>query len=373
MGLGLPLLQILTVTELRAVLAHEFGHFHGGDTKLGPWVYKTRGAIIRTVQSLGESVIQKPFLWYGNMFLRITHAVSRRQEFAADELASRAIGSRPLTSGLRTIHAASSAFDPYWGNEVLPALNAGFRPSLALGYARFLEAKPVAEIVARTLEEEIQSGQSDPYDTHPSLRDRIAAIAELPLGAAVLNDPAAISLLEDVPALEAQLLSTMFGPEPVGKLKPVNWEEVGKQVYLPMWEATMQRHAASLKGITPLEFPRLAGEIEAFGARLGKDVDKSLAGDEAKHYGSAVLGASLAVALGRRGWSVDAPPGDAVSLHPAGSGPNASTKVEPFNILDRLKSGELAADAWQQECAALEIADVDFGAVAESLPAGETS
>jgi Zn-dependent protease with chaperone function len=34
MGLGLPLLSLLTVSELRAVLAHEFGHFHGGDTKL---------------------------------------------------------------------------------------------------------------------------------------------------------------------------------------------------------------------------------------------------------------------------------------------------------------------------------------------------
>ena len=27
------------------MLAHEFGHFYGGDTKLGPWIYKTRAAI----------------------------------------------------------------------------------------------------------------------------------------------------------------------------------------------------------------------------------------------------------------------------------------------------------------------------------------
>lgn len=36
MALGLPLLKILTVSEARAVIAHEFGHFYGGDTKLGP-------------------------------------------------------------------------------------------------------------------------------------------------------------------------------------------------------------------------------------------------------------------------------------------------------------------------------------------------
>jgi len=52
MGLGLPLLQTLTVSELRAVLAHEFGHYHGGDTKLGRFVYGTRTAIGRTLENL---------------------------------------------------------------------------------------------------------------------------------------------------------------------------------------------------------------------------------------------------------------------------------------------------------------------------------
>src|SRR5438046_2536125 len=41
MVLGLPLMQALTVNEMRAVLAHEFGHYHGGDTSLGPWTYRT--------------------------------------------------------------------------------------------------------------------------------------------------------------------------------------------------------------------------------------------------------------------------------------------------------------------------------------------
>ncbi|HKB18509.1 MAG TPA: M48 family metallopeptidase, partial [Candidatus Dormibacteraeota bacterium] len=51
MVLGLPLMQVLTVNEMRAVLAHEFGHYHGGDTRLGPWIYRTREAIERIVQN----------------------------------------------------------------------------------------------------------------------------------------------------------------------------------------------------------------------------------------------------------------------------------------------------------------------------------
>ncbi|MEO8202146.1 MAG: M48 family metallopeptidase, partial [Gemmatimonadota bacterium] len=50
MGLGLPLLQLLSISQMKAVLAHEYGHFHGGDTALGPWIYKTRGALSRTIQ-----------------------------------------------------------------------------------------------------------------------------------------------------------------------------------------------------------------------------------------------------------------------------------------------------------------------------------
>jgi Zn-dependent protease with chaperone function len=105
MGLGLPLMRILTCSQFSAVLAHEFGHYHGGDTKIGPWIYKTRGAIGRTLDSLGNRTwLQAPFRWYARMFLRVTHAVSRRQEFIADELAARTVGVKPLTDGLCSVH-----------------------------------------------------------------------------------------------------------------------------------------------------------------------------------------------------------------------------------------------------------------------------
>ena len=68
MGVGLPLLAGLSVSEFRAVLAHGFGHFYGGDTRLGPWVYKTRSAIVRTIENLvrsGRKLLYCPFLWYG--------------------------------------------------------------------------------------------------------------------------------------------------------------------------------------------------------------------------------------------------------------------------------------------------------------------
>src|SRR5262245_18670430 len=71
MGIGLPLLQSVTVPQFRAIIAHEFGHYHGGDTALGPWIYRTREAIMRTIYNLARSGswVHKPFLGYGKFFL----------------------------------------------------------------------------------------------------------------------------------------------------------------------------------------------------------------------------------------------------------------------------------------------------------------
>ncbi|MCC6407947.1 MAG: M48 family metallopeptidase, partial [Planctomycetes bacterium] len=91
MGIGLPLLHGLTVAELRAVVAHEFGHFDGGDTRLGPWIHKTRSAIGRTMTNLergDHAILRKPFELYAGFFLRVTKGISREQELAADRLAA---------------------------------------------------------------------------------------------------------------------------------------------------------------------------------------------------------------------------------------------------------------------------------------------
>jgi heat shock protein HtpX len=111
MGIGLPLIDEMTVDQLKSVMAHEFGHYYGGDVKLGPWIYKTRSAIGRTIDNLGHhsGLLQKPFLWYGNAFLRITHGISRQQEFAADALAARMFGKKPMVDGLTRIHTIGPA------------------------------------------------------------------------------------------------------------------------------------------------------------------------------------------------------------------------------------------------------------------------
>ena len=116
-------------------------------------LHKTRAAIGRILQSLAEcsSLFQKPFLCYGRAFLRITHAVSRRQEFAADQLTAR-LGFRPLIEGLKLIYGAAPAFNAYWSNQVAPVLSRRFRPLMARRFRRYIASPHLVNAVAASLD-----------------------------------------------------------------------------------------------------------------------------------------------------------------------------------------------------------------------------
>ena len=361
MGLGLPLLQLLTTSQLRAVLAHEFGHYYGGDTKLGPWIYKTRAAIVRAVENLAEqsSMVQKPFIWYGNMFMRLTQAISRQQEFTADALAAKTIGAAPLAEGLRQVHGASGAFDAYWYNEVTPVLNAGYRAPLAHGFAQFVAAPTIADLITKSLETEIKEGQTDPYDTHPPLRERLAAVAALPAyasGQQFANDPLSISLIDDLPQLETELFTSLLEGHPASpQLQFVSWEETGARVFVPLWEELYNEQRTALQGVTPQSLPEWAGKLAELGHKMRIKGKAWLTDEEATELAASVLGCALAVSLHQRGATVEALPGAAVRMQ------IGTTIIEPFNAVRQLVAGELTAADWLRQCEMSGILTQDLG------------
>ncbi len=360
MGLGLPLMSRLSVSEFRGVLAHEFGHYCGGDTRLGPWVYKTRAAIARTLQVLADhsSALQKPFLWYGNMFLRVTHAISRAQELAADALAARIVGAPAMVRGLTAVHGAGRTFGHYWSGEAVPVLTAGFLPSLTDGFRRFLDEKQVAAAVARSVAEELAEGQADPYDTHPPLRERIAALGGVPPREASSEEPSALTLLDGVAVLERRLLATIAGDDAIAKLQPVGWEETGERVFLPQWRAAARKHSRGLGGLTPAALPQLArSPRELARTVLGLDA-RAPVPDETIQEAAGVIGCALAVALHAAGHTLHCVPGAPISFH------SGESKVEPFGVLATQAGDPLSAAEWAATCEAFQIAEVDLGRLA---------
>lgn len=310
MGLGLPLMQALTVPEMCAVIAHEFGHYVGGDTRIGPWIYKTRAAIVRSVQNLAQaqSVVMYPFLWYMKVFLRVSHAVSRQQEFAADAVSARVTSAEDAGRALRKVHAIAPAYDAYWKTEVVPLLEEGHRPPVADGFGRFLGEAKIAALVGAALLD-VPEENADPYDTHPPLSQRLDALgqrAEPPVPAPA---PPAVTLLGDVAAAEAALIGSLLRPEHV--VKPVSWDQVGPVLYPRLWANAITEFPA-LGDLTLRRVPAALADPVAYARELapGKNLAPETARKAVKYYVGTVIGRALLQA----GWTVESLPGRAVTV-----------------------------------------------------------
>ena len=177
MGVGLPLIKGLTPVELRSVIAHEFGHYVSGDVALGPWIYKTRATIGRTLHGLGDNwLLTHLFNWYAQMFMRMTTQISREQEFVADATAARVAGTAPAISALKRVEVIAPAFNTYMNNEVMPVLGAGFLPPVSEGFERYMSDPDTHQMFQEYAKQVALGAEAGEFDTHPPTAERIAAL-----------------------------------------------------------------------------------------------------------------------------------------------------------------------------------------------------
>jgi Zn-dependent protease with chaperone function len=269
MGIGLPTFEVLTQAQLRAVIAHEFGHFKGGDVKLGTFLYQTRAAIQRIVTAMHQrrSFMRFPFRWYGLLFLRVTQKISRQQELAADELAIAVGGTNAHVHALERFAAMAPVHVAFWNQEVMPLVLEGFRPPLGEGLQRFLAAPAIRAKSAALLKDARENDRSDPDSTHPTLKQRIAGARALPIVAAPLAAAPAVELLEDLPELERSLLVWVLRTSTQRKLAPIAWDDVEERVLLPAWRREVEKRPVELKGATVADVPHI---LHAIGAAMKK-------------------------------------------------------------------------------------------------------
>ena len=357
MGLGLPLLQGLTISQLKAVLAHEFGHYAAGDVKLGPWIYKTRAAIGRTLAGLRESWLSFVFEAYGRMFLRLTHAISREQEFMADALAARTVHPAAMAAALQRTEGLAPAFTSYWRSEVVPALNAGCLPPIATGFHRFLGVEHVSAALSRIVETAAAHGESDAFDTHPPLKERLAAIARLPqAGSVPADDPPAATLLPDVEGHARRLLEFAAGAERCRQLRRVEWEHLTTVVYPKNWRDAAAQFGPFLAKFTTDTIPSGRKAFAAAGAELA---DATLAEEDDKaHRAAQVLAIGVAVVLLEAGAAPESGPGRPMLFHLSGA------TMDPFTAIQLLAAGKLSQADWQAQCRAIGIAGRPLGPAA---------
>lgn len=172
--ISIPLLRVLDQQEADAVLAHELGHFAGGDTassmRLNP---KLAQFDLYTEQMrTGGATLLAFFLLilYRFIFELALQKSSREREFAADAVAARLTSPQALSRALVKISAYSS-----YRNQVESALfeqqqkhdgRLSIPERVAGGLAAFSQSDGFLQAVDASL-------VPHPFDSHPPMRDRM--------------------------------------------------------------------------------------------------------------------------------------------------------------------------------------------------------
>ncbi|WP_433127103.1 M48 family metallopeptidase [Micromonospora sp. CA-240977] len=201
---GLPLLQAMRIDQLRSVLAHELGHYSGKHTRLGGVAYRGRLAIAETLDRISS---RNPIGWvfkgYSKLYLIVDNAASRRQELEADRSSVLLAGHDAAASALRTLPALGAAWGFFMRRYVEPGWSAELAPDdLFGGFGKLLHGRR-DELAA--LRENAPERDPSPWDTHPPIGVRVAAMAALPAGAVAPDERPAALLLADIDAAGRQL------------------------------------------------------------------------------------------------------------------------------------------------------------------------
>lgn len=330
---------------------------------MGPWVYRTQSAMIRSFQNIGSlgdvgrigilqvmlQLVTLVLKWNFLFFLRVINFVSRKKEFRADELACLVAGREPVLQGLKKIHGGAMAWQPFWNTEVVPVLQLGYIAPFGDGFARFLAAPQVAEQVARGIERELAEGKTNPYDTHPPLGDRIAAIQKMTVEPQDRREEPAVSLLSDPESAELQWIESVNPNLPKGGLKRVNWVDVGSTVTIPAWTSAVAELAPVLGENTVESLPQTMKDLAAIGSRIPDPKGKLLAPEQRKQRAKHLLTMALGLAMLERGWQLEAQPGNFFLFR-------GSEKVDVFQVMEELTEGKIGQEAWSERCRELGIA-----------------
>lgn len=241
MYIGVPLLLTLSADELRAVLCHELGHYSGSHTRLGGVTYRGRTTLIRTIQRLGgHAIIRGAFQLYATLYLRVSQAVSRRQELEADASAVAVAGRRPMGDALRKVRASAATWEFYVNTHLRLIGPAQARPAdLFAGFYTLFHEPHMGAEVARLVE---TPEERSPYDSHPSLAERLAAIGRLPEPSVRPDPRPALALLADPRRAAIATQASMLTEEAL-RLPVLEWPQI---VERGLWSAS---NAEALKDV----------------------------------------------------------------------------------------------------------------------------
>lgn len=186
--LGMSTMRYLTISELKAILAHEYGHFSHKDTFYSRFIYQVTSSIEEALTGMGRAGGQlnyvNPFFWcllgYCKAYSLLAAGFSRSREFLADRMAASLYGKEAFVSGLTKVAADGTLFEAtiYESAAALQAENKSF-VNMYEAFEKFRSDEAGSqqrdELYKKLLEE-----KGSLFASHPTFSERVEAILPFP-------------------------------------------------------------------------------------------------------------------------------------------------------------------------------------------------
>lgn len=187
--IGMPLLQALSVEQLTAVLAHEYGHLSGAHGRWGTWIYRIRQTWDRLIlgfqesKNWGNGLFYRFFKWYAPFFNAYSFVLARQEEYEADRYSSEINGSASAAQALVSVELKARFLQERFWHKLYQLADNTAEP-LHKPYRLLQKILPLTYNKALTPEEKQQwlndalMRRTSANDTHPALAERLAALGE---------------------------------------------------------------------------------------------------------------------------------------------------------------------------------------------------
>ncbi|MGD9618571.1 MAG: M48 family metallopeptidase [Mycolicibacterium sp.] len=281
--LGVPCLQGLSVTQLRAVLAHEFGHYSRAHTRLGPFAYRAYQAVMDIMQRLRAPDANWLLRIYGNVlwvyaaaYHTVSMAISRSQEHEADRLMVQIAGRKNAQEALREIDLIGACWmvyveeliGPGWSLDLAPTADEFFG-----GFQRWLAASVDLDIMRDRPPSAMGS-----LGTHPPTAERIAAMATLPDCPVSPRDDRRASTL--IPTFATAAAATAEESYVFGYRERLDWDDLVGRIATMDDDRTANAVYRAAALLHEQQTPTLGMVVELSEAGRATELVKSVAGSD---------------------------------------------------------------------------------------------
>jgi Zn-dependent protease with chaperone function len=246
--IGLGLVNVVNVSEFKAILAHEFGHFSQKSMKIGSYVYNVNQVIFNMLQdNEGYSSaieawanISSYFAIFVNLAIKIVIGIqwilgkmynvinlnymslSREMEFHADEVAANVTGAQPLMTSLMRLDLADQSFGTvlnFYSNRIATNVKTNNIYPQHQFVMNFLAQKNDIALVeglpdvSETHLNQFNKSKlviKNQWASHPSTEDRVAHLKALNIETRQYDNQSAWAVFSNREAIEEQLTNHLF-------------------------------------------------------------------------------------------------------------------------------------------------------------------